>query len=315
MEKFFQDFVLDITGGESITHKEQVQSLWSGYGEIIRLSLKGASVPTVIAKWVLGETDQPHPRGWKNNIGHERKVRSYVIEKNWYQEYSTITKARKPFYYGSTERFGKTLIVLEDLNAAGYPLRLEEINTKQIENCIAWLAQFHADFMQTKPLGLWEIGTYWHLDTRPQEWEAISDLSLKNAAESIDQKLRDSSYKTLVHGDAKLANFCFGNHGQVAGLDFQYVGGGCGMKDLAYFIGSCLKEEECEQQEEAILNFYFKKLGEAMDRDISEIEKEWRPLYRVAWADFYRFLKGWSPQHWKINSYSERIINEVIANL
>ena len=32
-------------------------------------------------------------------------------------------------------------------------------------------------------------GTYWHLDTRPQELEELSDLTLKNAASRIDQKL------------------------------------------------------------------------------------------------------------------------------
>ena len=40
-----------------------------------------------------------------------------------------------------------------------------------------------------------------------------------------------------------------------------------------------------------------------------------RSVYRVAWADFHRFLKGWSPGHWKINSYSERVTKEVISQL
>jgi thiamine kinase-like enzyme len=67
---------------------------------------------------------------------------------------------------------------------------------------------------------------------------------LKEAAPVIDEKLNTCAYKTFVHGDAKLANFCFAPDGQVAGVDFQYVGGGCGMKDVAYFIGSCLNEKD-----------------------------------------------------------------------
>jgi len=38
-------------------------------------------------------------------------------------------------------------------------------------------------------------------------------------------------------------------------------------------------------------------------------------LYRVAWADFHRFLKGWSPGHWKLTGYSERVVREVLQQL
>ena len=131
----------------------------------------------------------------------------------------------------------------------------------------------------------------------------------------IDKKLNDCTYKTLVHGDAKLANFCFGPDGDVAAVDFQYVGGGCGMKDVAYFIGSCLNERESEQYESNILNTYFHYLQAELDAPNKALEEEWRSLYRVAWADFHRFLKGWSPGHWKINSYSERITQQVIHSL
>ena len=122
-------------------------------------------------------------------------------------------------------------------------------------------------------------------------------------------------FKTLVHGDAKLANFCFSETGEVAGVDFQYVGGGCGMKDLAYFTGSCLSEEDCEQLEAKIIDTYFTYFHKANAKTHHELEQEWRGLYPVAWADFHRFLKGWSPEHWKINTYSERLTREVITQL
>ena len=74
----------------------------------------------------------------------------------------------------------------------------------------------------------------------------MKDSPLKENAFLIDEKLYQSSFKTIVHGDAKLANFCFTKDGcRSAAVDFQYVGGGCGMKDVAYFLGSCLTEEEC----------------------------------------------------------------------
>ena len=92
------------------------------------------------------------------------------------------------------------------------------------------------------------------------------------------------------------------------------------MKDLAYFVGSCLHEEDCESMEKEILNFYFCELRKACtlyqkDVDLNELENNWRELYHYAWADFHRFLKGWSPGHWKINSYSERICRQVIQEI
>jgi len=207
------------------------------------------------------------------------------------------------------------LMVLEDLDAAGFPLRKHGIGWEEISSCLKWLAEFHASYLGINPKGLWNEGTYWHLKTRPEELAELSDHKLKEAAPLIDQKLKNCTHQTFVHGDAKLANFCFGKDHQVAGVDFQYVGGGCGMKDLAYFIGSCLSESECERLEANILDPYFNYLQAALGDKNESLETEWRSLYRVAWADFHRFLKGWSPGHWKINSYSERVTAEVINNL
>ena len=170
------------------------------------------------------------------------------------------------------------------------------------------------------------MGTYWHLDTRPDELAALDDVELKRAAAQIDQQLRMARYQTFVHGDAKLANFCFfddqiSDKGeQVAAVDFQYVGGGCGMKDVAYFIGSCLNETDCARYESVLLDYYFSELGDALKMRNSSIkfeavEQEWRTLYPVAWTDFHRFVKGWSPGHWKIHTYSERLARDVMAQL
>ena len=153
----------------------------------------------------------------------------------------------------------------------------------------------------------------------------MNDVALREAAPLVDQKLREARYQTLVHGDAKLANFCFRSEQQnssqkVAAVDFQYIGRGCGMKDVAYFIGSCLYEDDCETMESQLLDYYFSVLVERVsqkhgDVNTDELESEWRKLYPVAWADFHRFIKGWSPGHWKINSYSEKITARVIESL
>jgi hypothetical protein len=89
---------------------------------------------------------------------------------------------------------------------------------------------------------------------------------LKHAAPGIDELLRTAKHQTLLHGDAKLANFCFPssssskNHSSggasgtsesgsrsgggdrdglaVAAVDFQYTGWGVGVLDLYYCIGA-----------------------------------------------------------------------------
>ena len=315
MNEYFRSIILQRTGASSLFEKEVIQELWSGYGKIMRVGLENASVDSVVIKHVQLPLYKNHPRGWNTDIGHQRKVKSYEVETAWYDGYSKNSTARLPQCLAIETKDDEVLMVMEDLDEAGYYLRKDVLTWEEIAACLAWLAQFHASYLGKIPDGLWEVGTYWHLETRPQELAVLDDQRLREVAPIIDEKLNTCEYKTFVHGDAKLANFCFSEGGQVSGLDFQYVGGGCGMKDVAYFIGSCLSESECERLEAQILDTYFECLQNEMKERNEALETEWRSLYRVAWADFHRFLKGWSPDHWKINSYSERITAEVINNL
>ncbi len=311
------------TGAAGIVKIEVIQSLWSGYGEIVRYGLRGGDRNRVIVKHIQLARQGQHPRGWNNDLSHKRKLRSYEIETNWYQNWadSCDKNCRIPHCLAIEADNDETLILLEDLDASGYPGRKNSVSMAEMKVCISWLANFHAVFMGKKPTGLWPIGTYWHLDTRPDELQALTDTELKNAAVEIDRKLNNSPYQTIVHGDAKLANFCFSADGtKVAALDFQYCGGGCGVKDLAYFISSCLYEKECERLETQLLDYYFRELTIALHSknsavDGQAVEDDWRALYPVAWTDFHRFLKGWSPGHWKIHSYSERLARDVITQL
>ena len=71
-------------------------------------------------------------------------------------------------------------------------------------------------------------------------------------APELDRRLRAARFQTLVHGDAKPANFCFdARRGAVAAVDFQYVGGGCGMKDVAYLL-SGEREDKADAWVEAL---------------------------------------------------------------
>lgn len=315
MTDYFKSIILKVTGASALIEKEIIQELWSGYGKIIRVELENASVQSVVVKYVQLPINKNHPHGWNTDIGHQRKLKSYKVETAWYNQYSKNSIARLPKCLVIEKKDDEVMMLLEDLNESGYSLRKDTVTWNEISSCLKWLAEFHASYLGQYPSDLWKIGTYWHLETRPNELEILNDKKLKEKAYLIDDKLNKCKYKTFVHGDAKLANFCFSEEGEVAGLDFQYVGGGCGMKDVAYFIGSCLNESDCQRLEEKILDTYFDCLQNSLEERNESLEIEWRSLYQVAWADFHRFLKGWSPGHWKINSYSERITLEVINNL
>ena len=300
-----------------------IQELWSGYGTIRRYRLIGADRKQVVVKHVHVDEQVDHPRGWNSDRSHLRKLRSYEVETAWYAHWSDSCDASCPVpdCLALETRGDETLMVLEDLDETGFSQRRECVNKTEIVATLHWLANFHATFMHMKPQGLWPQGTYWHLETRPDELEALTDLPLKQAAAAIDRRLRKSVYQTFVHGDAKLANFCFTPDGKkVAAVDFQYVGGGCGMKDVAYFIGSCLNEEESAQLESWLLDCYFTELKQALARrhpavDANAVIDEWRELFPLAWTDFHRFLKGWSPGHWKLNAYSEKMARAVVDSV
>ncbi len=315
--------ILKATNASDAKEVEEIQTLWSGYGKIIRVALTGGSVNTVIVKNIVFPNQTNHPRGWNTNTSHERKVKSYQVEVEWYKNYSKACdeNCKVPLCYGAESRGEDQVIVLEDLDAAGFPIRKSHLSKEEVKVCLKWLANFHATFMAVKPEGLWINGSYWHLATRPDELAAMDEGDLKRSASTIDKQLNNCRYQTLIHGDAKVANFCFNeNLDKVAAVDFQYVGGGCGMKDVSYLMGSCLTEVECGRHEEELLNFYFSALEMALVKkekalEFKDLEMEWRKLYPIAWADFTRFLMGWMPAHQKINGYSKKMVNKVLATI
>lgn len=318
-----EDWAVKRLGAGGVLETELVQSLWSGYGQIVRLRLDGWSQgSTVIVKHIAppipqaGSAVPANPRGWSGDIAHGRKIRSYEVESNWYQTQSAECSAecRVPRCHAAEEFDGGRFLILEDLDAVGFDARHGRLTDPQLKACLSWLAHFHAAFLGQEPVGLWPIGTYWHLATRPDEFAAMNPGPLKDSAAKIDEKLYACEFKTFVHGDAKVANFCFDNTmGRVAAVDFQYVGGGCGMKDVAYFLGSCLSDEELSTRVDELLSCYFDCLVQQVDSSIADaVVGEWTDLFPWAWADFHRFLEGWCSTHPKLTDFSHRMVQSVL---
>ncbi|MEQ8279986.1 MAG: phosphotransferase [Deltaproteobacteria bacterium] len=310
-------WVRDCTGASDVYAPAFLQRLWAGYGAIHRVHLDGAPYGSAIVKVVTPPLDASHPRGWGTDRSDARKRRSYEVECAWYRTYaSRCAGCRVPRCYAAEAFEGGWRILLEDLDAAGFAGRRGRFVDADVEVCLDWLAAFHATFVGVAPEGLWPVGTYWHLATRPDELLVTEDPRLAAAAEAIDARLSSARFTTFVHGDAKLANFCFGEAG-VAAVDFQYVGGGCGMKDVAYFLGGAARTDSLEKNADAWLDRYFATLRRHLDPavDADALEAEWRTLYPFAWADFNRFLSGWAPGHEKLEPYGARLTEQVLQEL
>ena len=302
-------WVLSHTGSQALLKSTLLQNLWGGYGELLRLTLQGGSTPSVILKRVVP------PSGLEESVSDRRKRRSYLVEQAWYADGAKRcdNDCRVATCYAIEQLEGSSLLLLEDLGNAGFaperPPRPQHIRAG-----LSWLAHFHSRFLSSPPPGLWEQGSYWHLDTRREEWRGMPEGCLKTAAEGLDQRLKAARYQTLLHGDAKPANFCWSPEGSAAAVDFQYVGPGCGIRDVAYFLDCCLGETGCERQANDWLELYFDVLRQAMRRDghadhAEELEKEWRALYPVAWSDFCRFYQGWGNSS-PLGSYSQRQLRQ-----
>jgi hypothetical protein len=260
-------------------------------------------------------------RGGDGNPAHQRKLRSYEVEAHFYQHFASRCGAepRLPKAYCCQKTDSGFLFILEDLDSAGYSGRRYSLREAELGGCLRWLAAFHAKFLGVAPEGLWKVGTYWQLSTRSEELAQVTDTALRIAAPKLDARLNQCRFRTLLHGDAKPANFCFSEEDRrVAAVDFQYTGGGCGMKDVAYLLDCCLDAHSAEHQTTDALDLYFGALRKSLEvhcttDDLDALESEWRGLYPAAWADFARFLNGWAPGRYPPGEFSRALIAQAIG--
>ncbi len=320
MQTHVRDRILQLTKADAVDSVELIQPLWNNYGTLARVLLRGGLYPSVIVKHIKIPEESQHPRGFTGSISRDRKVRSYQVETHWYQHQNKQVPSASPTpeCLDAFAEGGELFLLLEDLANRGYVEPLYAASWAEITVVLRWLANFHARFLKDPAEGLWPCGTYWHLATRPEELAQIEGSRLHRFASLLDARLRCGGFPTLVHGDAKLANFLFTSDlTEVAGVDFQYVGRGCAMKDVAYFAGSCMSGLDCERREPELLAVYFSELCSCLPEEIdgAALEAEWRTLYPVAWADFQRFMTGWSPGHKKLTEYSDATTERAIEGI
>ena len=293
-------------------------SLWSGCGQIQSglynsqpVVVKLSEIPENINHQVISQSD----------FAKQRKDKSYLNELNFYNDPTCHTAFEnvRPYCYFAKRIGALNVLILEDFKSNGFQ-NIDDYKVEHIYAVVKWLAQFHAQgftLINSKPFPL---GGYWHLETRPDEFERMEFIDLKRHARYLADSLYKAKYQTLIHGDSKLANYAFDDCYKVLGYDFQYVGSGIGLQDVMLFMTSVFNGEECAKYEESLLNLYFESLNKALSNTMSIkeyelLEHEWRTLWPIVWSDFYRFLNGWKPEHKKITQFMQNKFSEVLNTI
>ena len=88
MNSHFQSVILNTTKAKGLFEIETIQSLWSGYGKIIRYGLDHPEIKSIVVKHIKLPTKNKHPHGWNTDLSHQRKLKSYQIETAWYQHWN-----------------------------------------------------------------------------------------------------------------------------------------------------------------------------------------------------------------------------------
>jgi Ser/Thr protein kinase RdoA (MazF antagonist) len=120
--------------------------------------------------------------------------------------------------------------------------------------------------------------------------QASSELSSENPA--------NDDFTTLIHGDVKSENlFSTTDGSSVAFFDFQYVGLGLGVCDLAKLFTCSVPsrmlaaEQDMTKDEEQLLRFYHGKLEETAGKIYPW--KVFRSHWETALLDWCRFQASW----------------------
>lgn len=278
----------------------KICSLWSGMGSIYRVGHR-----LIVKHVAMRDT---------SSLGDIRKQKSYQVEANFYENVASSLLSKgvnvpNPYLVQRDAGKNSNEIVIIMSYIESRSMDLTELSNRNM--VISWLAKFHATHWGISDetiaaLGLQEVGSYWHLDTRPEEHERMPitgwEGRLKLAAAAIDARLKRDEFQCIIHGDAKDANILFDNDA-VFFCDFQYCGRGVPAKDLVYFF--CSSSVGSANETDA-LKFYLNELKAHLPPDAKlPTLGEFQVIMDLAYCDYYRFMSGWG--FWGSGSGEERV--------
>jgi aminoglycoside/choline kinase family phosphotransferase len=241
-------------------------------GAAYRLSLAAADLPpTLIAKVAAGDADA---RG--------RVAVGYRNEVGFYEHLLSTVDVRAPrcWHAAISDDALRFTLLLEDLAPRTPGVQAEGCPTDRAEAAVRNLAGLHAprwndpalhqlDFVTgPTPEGAAFLGEVAASATGVFVERYGDDLgpadveTLRAAAGATAQWVmaRPEPF-SLLHGDYRLDNLMFGDvAGDVVAVDWQTLAVGPPLRDVAYFLGTCLEPAERAQVEEDLVRVYHAEL-------------------------------------------------------
>lgn len=291
----------------TLSNSTQIANLWSGYGSISRRTY---TTPSSTITTILKHISAPQSQVYSES--HTRKMLSYSIERNFYTHLAPLLSEAKSCHVARVYQVSSGAIEMEDLSEK-FPIERGTLGMEETIVVVEALAEFHALFWgfewPTVPppspssaanvgKAIWEEGSYWYLRTRSTELSSLSK-DWQDIARLIEHKIRiiPQSHRTIIHGDLKSANIVFSSTlKSCAFYDLQYVGYGPGVRDLAKFFISSVRNLD-DESEDRLLRLYYDKLSQILNEKgvmaAGYTLEICRYHYELCLVDFWRFMLGW----------------------
>ncbi|MFT6719209.1 MAG: Ser/Thr protein kinase RdoA (MazF antagonist) [Sphingobacteriales bacterium] len=287
-----------------LLNKVLIQGIWGGFGRVYSALLKGKAVVVKHYSW----NNPDHLADPIQKEGLLRKIASYHNELAFYS--SCYRERINAAHLLGVNRKETSLILIFEDGKGLIPNPSHHLNEDRISKVLSFLADLHANTLQ-KPWPL--VGNYWHYNTRKAEWNRIRNTWLKKYASRINDTLENAQFTCLIHGDSKASNYLMSDDAnKIVPLDFQYFGTGIGVMDLVCFCSGIIPENDSAQFQSWV-NQYFQYLKLAMMKanspfSFQAVKQEWSGLIPLVWADYARFLEGWTGSSFKLGKWSDLMV-------
>ena len=197
-------------------------------------------------------------------------VRNYELEVSWYRDLSAETPVNCPHcYHAEIDENGVDFaLLLDDRAPASQGDQLSGADLQSCKAAISEMANLHAAHWNSESLQQYEWLAYGaankelvrnmlpalyggfserYADRLDQDILQMGTQLVANIDAYLDWK---GTAQAIVHGDFRLDNLLFSANGNVCVVDWQTVGIGCPLADLAYFIGTSIADPQIRKARE-----------------------------------------------------------------